>query len=330
MRGVGRALLVATCALVLVAICGSPSIVAAHPSASAGGVTAPETKQQDAKQVRARMSRAGCSTHVPRATKDRRDVVKGRQVHVVYVMPTGFIETPDFGLDTKGTIACSLRAMNEWMIDQTNGMGWNFDMFRMPSKRSKPGRLEIDITFLQSTRTGDQLYTATHLKDELTAKGFDDPDKRYLAFVFQTAPPCADAIYPSDPMVPATWQDGKYANVNFLSRQCPGYFGVPGETSAFEAVVLQALLKTDGVVDAGAPHGCPTDPGYVCTPGLGTASETAELDPQHLDLMYLPSSTPLEDRVLDIDHDDYFGHSWNHIVDLEDSPYLVDLGKKRR
>lgn len=266
----------------------------------------------------------GCH-RLPRATRDRPDLRRGRLVHVIYLVPA---DADDEALDTDGTLDCSARAQNQWFEEQSGGLRWRFDSFRTKVRTGGGTRaVEVtDVTFVRSSLPGAALSGAFEVKDELTKLGFDDSNKRYLSFVASEAAPCGDALYPIAP--PGTWVDGQYAQVYLFSTDgCRAHeFGVPGAPSWAEMIAQQELIHNDGLTSPGAPHGClggiPPGFAHVCTGPLFATEGSVNLDPERVDVMYPYVSVPLSEKVLDRGNDDYFGHPFPHLFDLEDTPYV--------
>jgi Fe-S cluster biogenesis protein NfuA len=95
----------------------------------------------------------------------------------------------------------------------------------------------------------------------------------------------------------------------------PGYAivwlgGCPGVPA--DQVGTHELIHALGALPAGAPHACPGDAGHPC-------------DAPFVDILSpYTDGRPLQQQVLDVNRDDYYGHSgtWN---DLQDSVWLSHL-----
>lgn len=275
----------------------------------------------DADPVGAGSGDASCLS-LPRATSDRPDFESGRQVHVVYLVPR---DASDDQLDVDGTLECSLRSQNQWFAGQTNGLEWRFDTFLMETTvDGRPQTIAVpDVTFIRSPQPASNLASAGGVSAELEARGFDDPDKRYLTYVEAGGGggTCGDAYYPL-PEIDEPWS-GQYAQVYVdAATGCgTGEFGVPGAPSLSESVAQQELMHNDGMTPIGAPHSClnGSPPGFahVCT----AAMPVMQLDPERFDVMYPFAGVPLSEKKLDIGHDDYYRHALPY-EDLESSPFL--------
>lgn len=256
---------------------------------------------------------------LPRAESDRPDFDSGRQVHLIYLVPA---DAADEDLDVDGTLECSIRAQQQWVAEQTEGLEWRLDTFltEVVVDGQKRTVAAPDVTFVASPQPAENLESGGAVRQELRARGFDDPDKRYLTYVESGGGggTCGDAFYP----LLGGW-GGQYAQVYLNSSEGCGSdeFGVPGAPSHAESVAQQELMHNDGMTPIGAPHGCllgmPPGIGHVCT----VAIPIPELDPERFDVMYPFAGVPLSEKKLDIGHDDYFRHNLP-ILDFVDSPFL--------
>ncbi len=256
-----------------------------------------------------------------RATRDRPDHSSKPQVHVIYLLPR---DSRDEQLDTDGTLACAVLAMNAWLRTQ-GSIEWRLDVTTGLRGKEVP-----DITFVRSNKAADDLTGVDLVSEELTKRGFIEKKKRYLSYVASDAGGiCGDAWYPID--VSSDRVDGKYAAVYLDSNKACGTrrFGVPGAAAQSEAVAMQELTHNDGLVPIGAPHNCTVYPGlpigHVCTGPLGivTGANIADVDPEAVDVMFpFVTGRALEEMVLDRGHDDYFRHVLP-LRELGRSAYIV-------
>ena len=301
----------------------------AHTGADAGDVTGVIVRTLplvvglvQASEAPESSAEGNCLT-TPRAEADRADFDSGRQVHVIYMVPS---DAADEHLDTDGTLECSVRAQNQWLAEQTGGLEWRFDTFLM-EKNAGGRRTTVavpDITFIRSPQPAANLGSAGGVSAELEARGFDDPQKRYLTFVASGAGggACGDAYYPL-PEIGAPWS-GQYAQVYIDAGPGCGthQFGVPGAPSHAESVAQQELMHNDGMTPIGAPHSCllGSPPGFahVCT----VAIPVTTLDPERFDVMYPYAGVPLSEKELDLGHDDYYSHPLPLLEDFGNSPFL--------
>lgn len=262
-------------------------------------------------------------TKVKRAESDRPDLHDGRLVHVLYIVPQG---AADEGLDTNGTLACSVLAQNEWIRAQSE-LEWRWDtaLVDTASPSDPNSRIEtLDVTFIRSTRAPGALDSGTEVQAELVVRGYTDPSKRYLSYVASGngAGICGDAFYPLDHHVNEV--DGKYAQVYLDSAEGCGArdFGTPATGGGLsEAIAQQELIHNDGMTPLGAPHTCTNAVlpfGHVCT---GPLFVLPDVDPEGRDVMFPFVWYPLRDKVLDRGNDDYYDHGLP-LAALETSAYL--------
>ncbi len=91
----------------------------------------------------------------------------------VYMTTLGGI---DRGLDTNGSLRNTILAGNSWMVEQTGWAPWVDEWGGEP-----------DILYLPSTMTAAEMDVnggfSDNVKKQLVARGFDDPNTRYVVFV---------------------------------------------------------------------------------------------------------------------------------------------------
>ncbi|MDQ3941354.1 MAG: hypothetical protein M3238_08395, partial [Actinomycetota bacterium] len=252
----------------LPALCIVAAALAIPSQAAAGGASAPELprlpstivktfpldtslasqSQPPATQPSSRVG-SDCAQNLSRGTQDREDFETGPQVHVIYMVPAG---VNDERLDVNGTLECAVAAQNQWLTEQSEGLEWRFDTYlTQGTVGGVPQTVAaLDITFIQSPQTAPQLDGAGEVSTELRARGFRDPNKRYLTYVASGASNggvCGDAYYPVRPL-DRPWS-GTYAQVYINAP--PGcrtnQFGTPGAPSFSDGVAQQELMHNDGM-----------------------------------------------------------------------------------
>ncbi|MGH2729810.1 MAG: hypothetical protein ACRDJI_04295, partial [Actinomycetota bacterium] len=299
----------------------------ARRSSRGVAVTLPLPDDQPAPQGSTTAPAPASCFELPRATEDRRDLDDGPLVHVVYLVASDF---PDEGLDTDGTLDCSVRAQNEWFRAQSGGMEWRVDTFTARTTDPQTGdRIKVqaaDVTFVASKKKGADLYGVSEVEKELQSVDLSEEDKRYLVYVAagDDSGPCGDAWYPIV-TTPDPNANGRYATVYMFSAEgCHAHeFGVPGAPSWVEMIAQQEIIHNDGLTPIGAPHSCAYVPpfAHVCTPGAVFTEGSLNLDPERVDVMFPFVAVPLSEKVLDRGHDDYFDHLFP-LQDLKDSSFL--------
>ncbi len=246
------------------------------------------------------------------SSRDRPDLVAGKQIHVVYAYPTDGADR--FG-DMAGAIVRDLAGVDTWWRSQDALRTPRFDLAVFPGCDSEFGNLDVSsvpLTFdsgVYDPEGGNDL--ALRVGDDLTANGLSDTNKKYL--VYYDGPAGGGVCGRSA----SSSLSGGPRRVSFVFLQgdpgcrIGGYGtgnGWPARTAAHE--LLHAL--NDYFAPDTAPNAC-EDRGHVC-------DSTA-------DILSLGTSHPsprLSDAILDVGHDDYYDHSGSW-WDIRDSGWLVHL-----
>jgi Divergent InlB B-repeat domain len=227
---------------------------------------------------------------------DLPDVVTGRQIHAIVALPA---DAPDTFADNANGLADDVTSMVSWWQGQDSTRIPNFDQASYPGGRC----LDISLVRLPDPTaryagTGANSDFQT-LEQQLFGDGFSSPYKKYLVYypgATADADICGTGAGDIDqgPSYAVVWLAG-----------CPD---VPIDT-----VATHELLHALGAVPPGDPH-CPSDPAHPCD------SPTDVLYPY-------TSGEPLSQKVLDFNHDDYYGHSqpW---PDVQDSLWLHRLDEQ--
>jgi hypothetical protein len=245
----------------------------------------------------------GAGRTLDRALSDRPDDVPGRQLHVVYVLPS---DGADQGLDTSGAITTSVAAFQRWFADQTDGR-W----LRIDTAAGVP-----DVTFLRLAATTEEIANAgtegnpngARFHDALVASGFTAPEKVYLLYYGGTSNViCAGTS--TSPTVAYS--------VVYLANQPPRCRYAP--LAAGWPAVAGAEVPDATMVDYVAAHEALHLLGVVpsCAPHYGGGMHVTD---DRNDLM---SARYVEPIVLDRAHDDYFGANAPGCTDLSASPFLT-------
>jgi hypothetical protein len=216
----------------------------------------------------------------------------------MYVLPA---DGADQDLDTNGTIANSIGAIERWFVGQTGGTRLRFDTYQGT----------YDVTFFRLTRP-DAIIAATgaYVRDtvqqELNAAGFDNPKKLYAVYYGGSSTfACGGGAWPPNLKgdVAALYLNGAPPGAIPCSRNrfaAPG--GVPGY---WEFSIIHEIMHTLGFVAPCAPH--QTRAGHVSD--------------SPIDLMYA-GDQPWHPSVLDVGHDDYYKHNIPGCLDLAKSAFL--------
>jgi hypothetical protein len=228
---------------------------------------------------------------------DRPDITTGAQIHPVVVVPSDGAD--NFSADAN-KLADDVASMTAWWTGQDSTRAPRFD------QASFAGGTCLDISFVQLPDTGASLRGASasfgRVANDLVNAGLGNTYKKYL--VYYDGPSVETNICGSgggDPQ--AMFTTGPAWAIVWLGG-CPG---IPTD-----AVAAHELTHALGAVPHGAPHECPPpNDAHVCDSSL--------------DLLYpFTSGQPLSQMVLDVNRDDYYGHSTNG-VDIRNSVWLSHL-----
>lgn len=231
-----------------------------------------------------------------RSADDRPDEVGGRQVHVLYVLPSDGV---DQQWDTLGTIEGSVRSWNRWLAEQTGGNSIRLDTY---------GGGKLDVSFLELTRTDAEMNVAggnvrDKLEYQLLASGFDSVDKMYLVYYGGAGDGCGRGARP--PTLHGTVGALYLGNPNCT----PAEFARENEPPTFwDFLAAHEVLHVLGFAAPCAPHH--TESGHVGD------------SPQ--DLMY-SGTQQWQPSTLDVNRDDYFGAANAGCPDLSNSAFLEPL-----
>lgn len=240
-----------------------------------------------------------------RNATDQRDDISGAQIHVMYVLPA---DGQDEKLDTNGTIAASLAAAQNWFATRADGRRLRFD--------TAGGKL--DISFLRLSQSNEALaahglFIREEIQEAVRRAGFDARDKIYLVYYGGRGDTCGGSAWP--PAVPGnvaalylqgTPPDARPCRLNPMTR-------AGNEVGYWETSALHELLHSLGAV-------------ATCAPNHTRAGHVSD-DPH--DLMYA-GDLPWEPSLLDVGHDDYFGHGRPDCIDIARSPYVGNPSEKPR
>jgi hypothetical protein len=273
------------------------------------------------------LARASTAPFVPwcgaaPATTDRPDAVAGRQVHVIYALPSDGV---DRFADVGPGITTDLAAVVVWWQHQDYTRAPRFDLAAFSCF---PSVGALDISQVRLPQDSAYFYDGAtrfyRLRDALAGAGFADDDKKYLVY-YDTPFPLPAGLCGEGAQDPLRGGSFGYAEVllapnleaNPTTVGC-GQIWSPSYRGGYSAMVaVHELIHTFGAVDRVStpppPHACPDSPGHVCD--------------SDLDIMRPGGKTHwLDNTVLDFNHDDYYAHSgpwW----DVQDSSWLSHLNE---
>ncbi len=232
-----------------------------------------------------------CGTGEP--TTDSLDLTTGRQIHPIVVTPSDV--TPNFAADAN-KLADDVASITAWWTGQDPTRAPRFD------QTGFPGGTCLDISFVRLPDPASVFRGGTasfnRVVNSLQNAGFANGFKKY--YVFYDGPSVQTNVcgtgggdFSTGPAWAVVWLSG-----------CPG-IGTDG-------VGAHELIHALGALPVGAPHACPGDAFHPCDAQLVDV-----LSPQ-------TDGRPLQQQVLDVNHDDYYAHagSWD---DIQDSGWLSHL-----
>ena len=226
------------------------------------------------------------------------------QVRFVYVVPS---DAPDHFLADAPGIATDAAWIDQWWQGQDASRTPRFDRYPFPGCTSTFGGL--DIGFIRLAGTSASYMTgqtpAFALLDELRGKlGADQKTIMYFDGPIHSPDICGETDYQSQ-------SSGGDVGIAFVYIQSACSLMAPGQGGA-AAVAAHELTHNMDAVDDQAPHVCPSNPSHVCD--------------SRIDLMYpyLADGVTLDNLLLDVGRDDYYGHSGSWF-DVQDSPWLEHL-----
>jgi len=269
-------------------------------SLGAAGCGNPVTAIPDAAISDAAPDAVDLDLQVPgRSGVDRPDDDPAPQVHVLYVVAADGL---DRRLDIDGTLARTVAAWNGWLAGQTGGTRLRLD--------TAGGAL--DVTFARLPSTSAQLsaegpYIRDRIERELAGKGLIKPTK--LAAVYYDSPaPLSCGGGPWPPVlvgkVAALYLRGAPLGAPTCDSNPLSPDGVA--TGYLEFAMLHEVFHALG----GAP---------ACAPSHTMAGHVSD---SPTDLMYAGAEA-WRPSVLDVNHDDYWGHGRIDCLDLARSALLA-------
>jgi len=253
-----------------------------------------------------------------RATADRPDLGGLSTLHAIYMLPADGI---DEALDIDGTLEAAVASINQWYLAETPARQLRLDTY------ASGNQLALDITFVTGEKTqaeyaahADGVFVA--ITDELEARGWNDDAglKRYLVYYAgpaESANICGTAYYNTLGTDFAQWSVVFLDAATGCGARDFGTATAGGGKS--EAIAVQEMLHNEALARPQSPHHCWAAQGHLCTAAVG--ARLGNLDPESFDVLFPFVTFALRDKVLDIDHDDYYEHPapWN---DLANSPFF--------
>jgi len=232
-------------------------------------------------------------------------VSSSRQIRVVYAIPSDGVDS--FAQDAS-PIATDIASMDEWWRGQDPTRTPRFDLYPFPGCTTTFG--DLDLGFVRTASPGANYVSAYGVN--LTSLAVD--------IGASTSPTVKTLVYYDGPVADPNVCGTSFTNelsggpsgMSFVFLQSDCYDDL-GQAGGLARVTIHELIHNLGAVPGAAPNSCPPpDGGHVC--------DTAT------DIMYpyTYDGETLGTAVLDVNHDDYYGHSGSW-WDVQDSPWLVHL-----
>ena len=231
---------------------------------------------------------------------DRPDLVTGAQVHPIVAIPADGADS--FAADAN-RVSDDVASMSAWWTGQDPTRVPRYDLAAFP------GGSCLDVSFVRLAETADELRGASRafatVVDELRTTGFVHPYKDYV-------------VYYDGPVVQqdvcGTGNGDFDRGGGFAVIWLNGCADVP--TDGIEA---HELLHALGALPIGAPNAC--TPSTSPFGGFDTGHPCDSMS----DVLYPQTDgRPLQQMVLDVNHDDYYAHTGNW-DDMQDSIFLHHL-----
>lgn len=239
------------------------------------------------------------------ATDRLPEAVSSYQIHVVYAYPS---DGQDRFASLSGTIASAINAVDVWWRGQDPTRTPRFDLFDFPGCATTLGRLDVSSVRLphDSSYFAPEDLVADRLAADIVSAGFVETHMKYIVLYDG---PIDGRVCGISPVLPFTGGADAYSEV-FLQSLCLG--GDLSTTLPASPVIAHELVHNLGaLVQPGPPNTCPGDPGHPCD--------------SIYDLLYPEDlGIPLDQKVLDVGRDDYYGHSGSWF-DVQDSSWLYHL-----
>jgi len=254
-----------------------------------------------------------------RSTKDLPDDSKGKQFHILYVVPK---DGEDKQLDTDGRLAGSVSAFQNWLCNQTKGKYFRLDTYqgklditfvRLP-QTAKEISAAADLQFMKKYFSDSSLFDQPQFAEiavHLYLLGFKNPNKTYATFYEGSGPKgaCGQSGLQSKFSV-------VYLDANTEEGASCGFEKLTADylKPAFgDFIIGHELIHSQGNVPTCSPH---------------QAGKHVVDDPA--DIMFSPNDDPQSRPriwhpypVLDANHDDYYGANIPKCPDLKNSPFLT-------
>jgi hypothetical protein len=234
------------------------------------------------------------------------EVSSASQIRFVYAIPND--GTDSFFAFASG-IATDAAAIDQWWRAQDGARTPRFDRYPFPNCGSTFGGLDIGFIRLPNSSAyyAEQTTPGQRLDADLTALPSTQKTLVYYDGPIKDREVCGETGFRAA-------VDGGRFGLAFVYLRSACDATPPGRTSG--VIAAHELIHNLGALPNGAPHPCTGDAGHPCD------SSADILWP------FLTIGTTLDGKILDVNRDDYYGHSGNWF-DLQDSLWLEHLPQHR-
>jgi hypothetical protein len=232
-------------------------------------------------------------------------VSSSHQIRVVYAVPAD--GTDNFAADASG-ITTDVAAIDAWWRGQDATRAPRFDLYPFSGCTSTFG--DLDLGFVRIASPGAAYLDATNVNiGALAADIGASTSPAVKTLVYYDGPVVDPNVCGTSFTVPLSGGPFGFSFV-FLQAGC---FNDLGQGGGLAWVTAHELIHNLGAVPDPAPNNCPPpNDGHVCD------SSSDVMYP------YTSDSDTLDQAVLDVNRDDYYGHTgawW----DVRNSPWLAHL-----
>jgi List-Bact-rpt repeat protein len=234
------------------------------------------------------------------------EVSSTSQIRFIYAIPSD--GTDNFFAFASG-IATDAASIDQWWRGQDPTRTPRFDRYPFPNCSSTFGGLDIGFVRLPNTSAyyAEQDTPGQRLDADLTQFPSTQKTLVYYDGPIKSQEVCGETGFRAA-------VDGGRFGLAFVYLRSACDATPPGRTSG--VIAAHELIHNLGALPNGAPHPCPGDAGHPCD------SSADILWP------FLSIGTTLDGKILDVNRDDYYGHSGTWF-DLQDSLWLEHLPQHR-
>jgi Divergent InlB B-repeat domain len=231
------------------------------------------------------------------------EVTAAEQVRVVYAVPS---DGADRFLQLASAITSDIESIEAWWLRQDPTRAPRWDRYGFPGCGSRFGSLDLGFLRLpnNSAYYGTDRTPGFRLNGDMS--GIDAADSQKTIVYYDG--PVRDRSVCGETDYMETNRGGRFGFAYvYINSSCDQAVGVGGSTAH---VAAHELLHNLGAVPLGAPHLCSPTDAHVCD------------DRRDLLYPYVSTGDQVESNILDVGHDDYYGHNGTWF-DTQDSDWLT-------